>query len=365
MKDRKSNHTLQWPRGSVALLAVGLLAVSASGRASADPQHGAALPKAQVCSLASAGVGQVGNVTCLDASSGAVSQSVAVGATASAAGNIAGSLTRRQNRVLVTNQMQGALLFELAGGRLRPSASLDTGGEPSFSGALSDRGAYVLTGTRLLFFPMGATTAASSQPLLKADGSAAQVTLADGHAYVSEKSGTLEAFALAGGGALAGAATAVAGVPAGVIVGITGAGDSVVAPIAHLASNPNQSTVAVVRGLEAVQIVPTKEVAACWAANDDGEACITNPGSMTVSCGHLGSDVFKSYTGAAASLPGETVFDVAMADERVAILGMSNGAPVLLGFARSRDTGDFLGSMTQFPVGSAAATGIVILPPHD
>ena len=79
-------------------------------------------------------------------------------------------------------------------------------------------------------------------------------------------------------------------------------------PIAHLASNANQSTIPVVSGLSVAQIVPTKEVAACWAANDNGEACITNPGNMTVSCGHFGSETFTSYTCAATSLPGETVF---------------------------------------------------------
>ena len=48
----------------------------------------------------------------------------------------------------------------------------------------------------LLFFPRGEMTAASSQPLLVADGSAAQVALAAGYAYVSEKNGSLEAFRL-------------------------------------------------------------------------------------------------------------------------------------------------------------------------
>jgi hypothetical protein len=43
---------------------------------------------------------------------------------------------------------------------------------------------------------MGATEATSIQPLLVGDGLAAQVALAGGYAYVSEKSGSLEAFAL-------------------------------------------------------------------------------------------------------------------------------------------------------------------------
>ncbi len=256
----------------------------------------------QLCSLGSSGVGQPGTVICKNVMTGATTQSVPVGATVAAPGGIAGSLDRHGKRALVTNQAQGAVLFEVVGGQLKSPVMLQTGGEGSLSGALSDHGAYVLTGTHLLFFPKGETMATSSQSLLMADGSAAQVTLAGGHAYVSEKSGSLEAFSLGRDGNIVGAATPVAGVPAGVIVGITGVGDLVVAPIAHLASNANQSTIPVVSGLSVAQIVPTKEVAACWAANDGDEACVTNPGSMTVSCGHLGSAAFTSYTSAAASL---------------------------------------------------------------
>jgi hypothetical protein len=262
----------------------------------------------------------------------------------------------------VTNQTQCALLFELTGGQLSSPVTLQTGGEGSLSGALSDRGAYVLTGTHLLFFPLGELAATSSQALLKADGSAAQVTLAGGHAYVSEKSGSLEAFALARDGDLVGGATPVAGVPAGVIVGITGVGDLVVSPIAHLASNTGQSTIPVVNGLSVAQVVPTKEVAACWAASDGDEACVTNPGSMTVSCGHLGSSAFTSYTSAAASLSGDTLLDIDMTDASVGILGKSNGAPVLFAFSRMDQRGDFLSSTSQFPVGTVIAVGAMLLP---
>jgi hypothetical protein len=242
--------------------------------------------------------------------------------------------------------------------------TLQTDGESSLSGVLSDRGAYVLTGTRLLFFPPGEMMATSNQPLLVADGSAAQVALAGGFAYVSEKNGSLEAFSLGRDGNIRGHATPLAGVPAGVIVGITGVGDVVVAPIAHLASNANQSSIPVANGTTVTQIVPTKEVAACWAASDGDEACVTNPGSMTVSCGHLGSEAFTSYTSAAASLPGETVFDIDMMDTFVGILGKSNGAPVLFAFSRTKRSGDFLSLMNQFPLGTATATGAVLLPPQ-
>jgi len=329
-----------------------------SGRSYARPDVGS-----QLCTLGSSGVGQPGAVICKNVMTGATTQLVAVGATVAAPGGIAGSLARRGNRVLVTNQSQGAVIFEVARGQLMWPSMLQTDGEGSISGALSDRGAYVLTGVRLRFFPRGEMTATSSQPLLVSDGSAAQITLAGNHAYVSEKSGSLEAFSLGGDGNILGSATPVAGVPAGVMVGITGVGGLVVAPVAHLASNANQSTIPVVGGLSAVQIVPTKEVAACWAANDGGEACITNPGSMTVSCGHLGSDGFLSYTSAAASLAGDTVFDIDMLDNLVGILGMSNGAPVLLSYSRTKQAGDFLRPVSEFPLGTATATGALLLSP--
>ncbi len=352
MKTRTLSHTLQ-----SCVAAIGSLAVTSSSSAATANQQGG-----QLCTMGSAGVGQPGMVICKDVATGATTQSVAVGPSVSGPGGIAGSLVRHGQRVLVTNQSQGAVLFELTGGQLKAPVVLQTGGEGSLSGALSDLGAYVLTGSRLLFFPRGEMTAASSQSLLMADGLAAQVTLSGTYAYVSEKSGSLEAFALGRNGTIRGGATSVAGVPAGVIVGITGSDDLVVAPVAHLASNPNQSTIPVVSGLSAVQTVPTKEVAACWAANYGGEACVTNPGSMTVSCGQLGSNAFTSYTGAAASVTGDTVFDIDMMDMLVGILGMSNGAPALLTYARTRQGGDFLSAIGEFPLGMSTATGAMLLP---
>lgn len=93
-------------------------------------------------------------------------------------------------------------------------------------------------------------------------------------------------------------------------------------PIAHLASNANQSTIPVVSGLSVAQIVPTKEVAACWAANDNGEACITNPGKHDgfVRAPRIGS---------------------------LHQLHQRSGQP-----------------SNQFPLGTATATGTMLLPPQ-
>ena len=198
--------------------------------------------------------------------------------------------------------------------------------------------------------------------MLVGDGSAAQVTLGGDVAYVSEKSGSLEAFPLGRDGNLEGRGTQVAGIPPGVIVGITGLHDLVVAPVAHLASNFNQAAVPVASGGDLVQLVPTKEVAACWAANHDHEVCITNPGSMTISCGQFGPGGFKSYTSAAAHPAGETILDLDMSREMVGVLGIHDGAPVLLTYARSEDNGDFLTWTNEIALGTAKATGALLLP---
>jgi hypothetical protein len=189
--------------------------------------------------------------------------------------------------------------------------------------------------------PAWGTWATSSQRLLRGDGSAAQVTLTNRYAYVSEKNGSLEAFALDRDGCIAGQATAVTGIAPGTIVGITGSRDLVVAPIAHLASDFNRAAITVSGALSQLQLVSTKEIAACWAANDDGEVCVTNPGSMTVSCGRLGADGFESYTRAAANLVGESAFDLDIRDGLVGFQAVRAGAPVLLTYSR-RNRSDFL-----------------------
>jgi len=309
---------------------------------------------AQICTVGSAAVGQAGTLLCKDLQSGAATQTIPLGSTVSAAGGIAASLASRDDRVLVTNQASGALLFRLAGGRLWAPATLQTNGEGSLSGALGEHGAYVLTGTTLWFFPRGQTTASSTRRLLLGDGSAAAVTLTDHFANASS-----EPFALGADGRL-GPAVPVTGVTPGVIVGITGLDQLVVAPIAHLASNPGQAEISVAQRFAQVQRVPTKEVAACWAANDDGEVCVANPGSMTVSCGRTGHDGFLSYTSAAASLPGESVFDLDMWQGLVAAQGVHGGQPVLLAFRRT--DGDFLAPIGEVPVGTTLAAGALLLP---
>ncbi len=354
MKRQALNHTMQ-----ACVAVIGLVVFGFARNALADSSEAASL-----CSLTSAGVGQPGTVMCKNVMTGATTQTVAVGPTVAGPGGIAGNLVRDDRRALVTNQSQGAVLFTLVNGQLRAPVMLQTGGEGSMSGALSEHGAYVLTGTRLLFFPRGETAPMSSQSLMMSDGSAAQVVLAGGYAYVSEKNGSLEAFLLGHDGSLQSGATAIAGIPAGVIVGIAADRDLVIAPIAHLASNANQSTVPIVRGLSVVQIVPTKEVAACWAASDDGEVCITNPGSMTVSCGRVGQNALSSYTSAAASVAGDTVLDIDLVDSLVGILGKSNGSPQLLTYSRAKHS-DFLMPIGTFSLGTATATGAMLLPAHD
>ena len=114
---------------------------------------------AQICSVGTIGVGQPGTLICKDVLSGSTTQSIPVGLTVSAAGSIGASLISSGGRVLVTNQVGGASLFRVVDGYLRVPVILQTGGDNSLSGALNDRGAYVLSGTALRFYPFGQTEA--------------------------------------------------------------------------------------------------------------------------------------------------------------------------------------------------------------
>src|SRR4051812_31431937 len=246
---------------------------------------GAARAAPQVCTLGAASAGAQGTILCSDSASGRRTQSIALGNTVAGRGGTGRTFSRSGDTVLVTNQANGAVVLRRDGGRLTQSLVLEPKGPGPSAGAATRKGNYVVTAREILFFPRGRAAAQSSQALLVGDGSVAQVAVAGDFAYVAEKSGTLEAFPLRRDGNLDGHGAAVSGVPAGTIVGITALEDLVIAPVAHLATNANQAAISVASGTEQIQLVETKEVAACWAANDGREACITNPGSMTVSCG--------------------------------------------------------------------------------
>jgi hypothetical protein len=311
----------------------------------------------QVCTATGSGSGP-NEVECVDRA-GAITQIVATGGNGGISGGNAGGLTQKGDRVLAINAASGdATLFHLRVGRLERPELLVTGGSP-VSGALG-RGAYVLTTTELVHFSDDGLRPESREALLLGDGSAAQVVVTDDYAYVSEKNGSLEAFRLGDGGSLVAAARAVAGVTPGVIVGIAVQGDVVVAPIAHLASNPAQSEIDVVRGLDVVEYDATSQLAACWADGDDGEACITNPGSHTISCGRVSRHGLHSFVQVAAADVGESQFDIAVRDDVVGVLAKSPDGVFSL-HSYELDGEDHLSSIGEAAIG-AAANGAVLLP---
>ncbi|MCA1826307.1 MAG: hypothetical protein LC689_05145, partial [Myxococcales bacterium] len=64
---------------------------------------------------------------------------------------------------------------------------------------------------------------------------------------------------------------------------------------------------------------------------------------------------------AAANPVGETILDLDMTRDTVGVLGMHNGVPVLLAYARSADS-DFLVRRNEIVLGTARATGALLLP---
>jgi hypothetical protein len=83
---------------------------------------------------------------------------------------------------------------------------------------------------------------------------------------------------------------------------------------------------------------------------------------MTVSCGHFGPGGFTTYTSAAANPVGESVLDLDVRQGIVGILGVHNGARVLMVYARADEDSDFLTSIREVAVGTAMATGALVLP---
>jgi hypothetical protein len=311
----------------------------------------------QLCTATGSGT-SANRVKCVDRH-GNVTQDVPTGGNGGiATGGNAGALARKGNALLVVNPASGnATRFQVDGAQLGQSELLATGGSP-ISGALR-RGAYVLTGTALFHFPEGGPTFDGSEPLLIGDGSAAQVIVSDDWAYVSEKSGSLEAFALGRDGSLAGHATAVAGVTPGVIVGMAAEKDVAIVPIAHLASNPSRSEIDVVKGLAVIQYEPTAQVAACWADAEEDKVCVTNPGSMTISCGTANSGGFLGLNQVAAADPGESQFDISVRDGITGVLVKTSSGWALRSYSLGFD--DQLFYVDEAPVGEAAANGVVVL----
>jgi hypothetical protein len=340
-------------RRNAYLHALAAAAILVPAAANADPNW-----EFQLCTATGANTAP-NYVKCIDRT-GNVTQNVATGGNGGiATGGNSGALTQRGDKLLVINPASGdATRFHLNGGQLGQGELLVTGGSP-VSGALN-HGAYVLTGSALFHFPEDGTAFDSSEPLLIGDGSAAQVIVTNEWAYVSEKSGSVEAFALGERGALVGHATAVAGVTPGVIVGMAAEREIAIVPIAHLASNPGKSEIDVVKGLAVVQYEPTAQVAACWADAEDDKVCITNPGSKTISCGTVDRSGILGFNQVAVAEPTESQFDISV---RRGIAGVLVKTPN--GFAlRSYRLGfdDQLFDVGETPVGAAAANGVVVLP---
>jgi hypothetical protein len=83
---------------------------------------------------------------------------------------------------------------------------------------------------------------------------------------------------------------------------------------------------------------------------------------MTVSCGRLGPGGFLSYTSAAANPVGDSVFDLDIHRGLVGVLATRAKAPMLLVYVRAEANSDFLAPVSELQVGSAAATGLLLLP---
>ena len=204
-------------------------------------------PDAQVCSLGSAAVGQPGTLLCKDLRSGATVQAIPLGPTVSAAGGIAASLAGRDDRVLVTNQANGAILFRVVDGRVKAPLHPADRRRGLLSGALGRRRRLRADGHHAAVLSPRSNdghqrAASSSVAMVRRPRSRSRIDSRTSRRRTVRSRRSRWAMT-----ASSGRPSPVSGISPGVIVGITGLDRLVVAPIAHLASNPNQAEISVAR----------------------------------------------------------------------------------------------------------------------
>ena len=201
-------------------------------------------------------------------------------------GGNAGGVAARQGRVAVVNfGSNNVSVFargEGAGG-FRLEKVVPTHGSP-VSVAFGEDHLYVLTTTQVESHALGhggvATSADGVAPLLRADGTAAQVGVIRGELVITEKNNAIETVNLDSRGAIAGAASMVANIPANVDtpLGLVTRGNEAWVTIAHAdeTSLVRNNTVLTTTG-SGTQHAP------CWLALEGPFLYSANSPSKTVS----------------------------------------------------------------------------------
>jgi hypothetical protein len=201
-------------------------------------------------------------------------------------GGNAGGVTYRDGRLAVVNFGSGTVSVfaaDTAHANFVLTQVIPAGSSP-VSVAFGEDHLYILGTTQVeshAFDQTGISESADgTAPLVRADGSAAQVGVLDGQLVISEKNNAIETVGLDAHGAVTGAAALVGNIPANVNApfGLATRGNNAYVTIAHA------DEISLVRNQEVLTVTPSvTQHAPCWVALDGPFLYSANSPSKSVS----------------------------------------------------------------------------------
>ena len=322
-----------------------------------------ALPAANRGALVVTASNTTNNQLMVYSTAGKLVQTLPTQGTGGASGN-AGGIEVNGGVVAVVNYgSNNVTLFERGGGGgLRLTQVVPTIANP-VSVAFGSGHLYVLGATQVasywMFGAFASPAADGSAKLLVADGSSAQVVVADGQLVITEKSNMIETVDLSSFGAVAGNATMVKNIPSNVNApfGMFARGNDAYVTIAHA------NEISLVRGGAVLTVTGSgTQMAPCWLALEGPFLFSANSPSMTISRYAVYGQKIVQDAAVAATLNGNPT-DITFGGGMIAVIDGTTSVTHLSMFSVDED-----GNLTLLQAANTingAANGVGIVLPQD
>jgi hypothetical protein len=279
-----------------------------------------------------------------------------------ASGNAGGIEVDGEVVAVVNYGSNNVSLFQGGGGGLRLTQVVPTVAKP-VSVAFGGSHLYVLGATEVasywMFGAFASPTADGSTKLLVADGSSAQVVVADGQLVITEKTNMIETVSLSSFGAVAGNATMVKNIPSNVNApfGMFARGNNAYVTIAHA------NEISLVRDGAVLTVTGSgTQMAPCWLALEGPFLFSANSPSMSISRYAVYGQKIVQDAAVAATLNGNPT-DITYASGLLAVIDGTTSVTHLSMFSVDED-----GNLTLLQTAdtiNGAANGVGIVLPQD
>ena len=274
-------------------------------------------------------------------------------------GSNAGGIEVEGSLIAVINYgSNNVSLFEREGNGIRFLQLVPTVTKP-LSVAFGLGHLYVLGATEVeshwMFGPFAGPGADGSAKLLVADGSAAQVVVAQNQLVITEKSNMIETVSLSQDGAINGAATMVKNIPANVNApfGMVARGNDAYVTIAHA------NEISLVRDGAVLTVTGSgTQMAPCWLTLEGPFLFSSNSPSMSISRYAVYGQKIVQDAAVAASLNGAPT-DIAFAGGMIAVIDGANSVTHLSMFSVDEDGNLTLLQAADTITGAANGVGVV------